>query len=191
MLDHKSKAILIRLAWLGLILLTITVEFLPAQNYRLEKAVVDQGGRTSQSANYKVINAVGQPCPVSIIQSTNYVVSAGYLVGKTKMTGIDEDKNAAESIPTDFELYQNYPNPFNPITQIYYHLPRSMHVTLKIYNLQGHEIRTLVDEFQSAGNQSVVWDGLDDLDKKVTSGLYFYHISAGDFNATKKMIVVQ
>jgi len=97
----------------------------------------------------------------------------------------------ASYLPHVFALQQNYPNPFNPTTLISYDLPNSTNVTLKIYNVQGQEIRTLVDEFQSAGVKSVVWDGLDASGNKVTSGVYFYQISAGDFSSHKKMLLIQ
>jgi hypothetical protein len=93
--------------------------------------------------------------------------------------------------PKEFVLQQNYPNPFNPATQISYHLPKAAHVKLAIYNLQGQEIKTLVDEFQSAGKKSVIWNGTDSQGKEITSGIYFYRLSAGRFRETKKMILMR
>ena len=111
--------------------------------------------------------------------------------------------------PTDFYLYPAYPNPFNPATAISYQLSARQkdgesathpkdgesatfsHITLKIYNLQGQEIVTLVDEFQEAGMKSVVWDGSDGQGRKVASGIYVYRLSAGKFSAAKKMLLLQ
>ena len=101
------------------------------------------------------------------------------------------DDSPLASIPKAFALEQNYPNPFNPVTRITYQLPHATHLTLKIYNIQGQEIRMLVNEFQTAGMKTVVWDGLDHQSKKVTSGLYFYRLEAGDFIQSKKMMLIQ
>ena len=109
---------------------------------------------------------------------------------RNKDTGIEEH-SILDSNPRSYKLLQNYPNPFNPSTKITYNLPHSTLVTLKIYNIQGQEIKTLVNEFQSVGMKSVTWNGLDAQGKQVTSGLYFYHINAGDFTQFKKMILVQ
>ena len=93
--------------------------------------------------------------------------------------------------PKNYFLSQNYPNPFNPATLISYDLPKSSYVILKVYNIQGQEIKTLVNEFQPEGMKSVTWDGLDNEGKKVTSSVYFYRIEAGNFSVSKKMILVQ
>jgi flagellar hook capping protein FlgD len=81
--------------------------------------------------------------------------------------------------PENFILYQNYPNPFNPTTKISYDLPHSTNVILKIYNLQGQEIKTLVNESQQPGMKSVIWDGRDNKNSRVSSGVYIYSIYAG------------
>jgi len=94
-------------------------------------------------------------------------------------------------LPTKFALMQNAPNPFNPTTNIAYDLPAPAHVRLEIFNVLGQRVRTLVDNNQPAGSQSVIWDGNDNSGTSVASGIYFYRISAGDFNATKKMMMLK
>jgi GH35 family endo-1,4-beta-xylanase len=89
-------------------------------------------------------------------------------------------------IPAEFKLYQNYPNPFNPITTIAYSLPRGVYVTLKVYTAQGQELATLVDQEVSAGTHRVSWDALT-----VSSGVYFYKISAGIYQQTNKMVILK
>jgi hypothetical protein len=89
--------------------------------------------------------------------------------------------------PIRFRLSQNYPNPFNPTTQISYSISKASQVSLKVYNLRGQEVRTLVDEFKQAGNYSYVFnaDGL-------ASGVYFYRLKVGqDFTSTKKMLFIR
>jgi hypothetical protein len=83
-------------------------------------------------------------------------------------------------------LSQNYPNPFNATTVINYQLPVDDEVTLEVYNLFGQKVATLVDGEQQAGCRSVVWDASD-----ISSGIYFYRLTAGDFTETKRMIVVK
>ncbi len=89
--------------------------------------------------------------------------------------------------PEQFTLVQNYPNPFNPETEIRFRLPEASPVVVKIYNLFGQEIRTLVDKTYPAGNHSMRWDGKDNLGKAVSSGVYFYRLQAGSFMQVKKM----
>ncbi|MDP1677197.1 MAG: right-handed parallel beta-helix repeat-containing protein [Bacteroidota bacterium] len=89
-------------------------------------------------------------------------------------------------LPTSFGLSQNYPNPFNPTTTIRYALPVSGNVKLAVYDLLGREIATLVNEEQSAGWKEVQWNAL-----QVSSGIYFYKLSAGNFIDIKKMLVVK
>lgn len=90
--------------------------------------------------------------------------------------------------PVGFELYQNYPNPFNPTTIINYELPLAGHVTLKVYNTLGQEIRTLVNSAQPIGSHQSIWDGRDNRGKVVPSGLYFYRLQAGAVMETRKML---
>ena len=85
----------------------------------------------------------------------------------------------------------NYPNPFNELTVISYTLKVSGRVSLEIYDMQGQEVRTLVNENQPAGEHSVVWDGLTDRGEPVDSGIYFYRIQSGDFTETKKCILLK
>lgn len=123
--------------------------------------------------------------------------------------GIDEivlaDQNAVEipvdygktSVPKAFELSQNYPNPFNPTTTIKYSLSsvgdgaETLPTTLRIYNVLGEVVRTLVNEPRSPGIYYEVWDGKDDQGKEVASGIYFYRLKAGKFSETKKMVLLK
>ena len=99
------------------------------------------------------------------------------------VTGINNNNN---EIPVEYALNQNYPNPFNPSTTIRYALPRSSNVTLKIYDMLGNEVKTVVNEFKTAGNYSVNFDA-----SSLSSGVYFYKIVAGDFTDAKKMTLVK
>jgi hypothetical protein len=96
--------------------------------------------------------------------------------------------------PAGFILRQNYPNPINTDTNIPYELPRSLIVTIKIYNVTGRLVRTLDEGYKVAGlylsqDRAARWDGRDDSGAMVASGVYFYCLKAGEFTAVKKMIV--
>ncbi len=94
-------------------------------------------------------------------------------------------------VPNGFALEQNYPNPFNPETSIHYRIPDASHVTLTVYNSLGQVVQTLVNKSLPAGEYSVRWNGRDQLGNKVSSGMYFYRIEAGDFIKTRKMILMK
>ena len=92
---------------------------------------------------------------------------------------------------TDFQLEQNFPNPFNPSTTINYSVPESSFVHLKVYDILGNEVATLVNENKKAGEYSVKWNGLNSSGTQVSSGIYFYRISAGSFIQVKKMVFMK
>jgi hypothetical protein len=96
-------------------------------------------------------------------------------------TGVQES-----NIIHTFKLDQNYPNPFNPTTTIKYEIPAAGNITLKIYDLLGREVATLVNGFTSAGNHEINFDG-----SMLSSGMYFYELRAGDFVSTKKMLMIK
>ena len=124
-----------------------------------------------------------------IAAMNKWVLDLGKPMEILPFTGIDDD--LTDAIPTEFELYQNYPNPFNPSTTIKYALKEHAKVVLKIYNILGQEIRTLVNERQKAGYQTVVWDGRDNRGVQVASGVYIYRIQANDFVQNKKMVFLK
>ena len=93
--------------------------------------------------------------------------------------------------PHTFSLLQNYPNPFNPETTIEFSLPQAAQVTLKVYNLLGREVATLIDAPLEMGFHRVVWDGRNNASQRVASGLYLYRIQADDFEQVKKMVLVK
>jgi hypothetical protein len=97
-------------------------------------------------------------------------------------------EQAADLTPTEFKLEQNYPNPFNPSTIISWQAPISGSQTLKVYDVLGNEVVTLVDEYRSAGIHNVPFT-MHNL--QLSSGVYFYQIRAGDYVEIKKMILLK
>jgi len=108
------------------------------------------------------------------------------------LTVTDGLSNAGDNgLPTQFTLDSAYPNPFNPATTIKYATPRTGMVTLKIYNLAGRHVRTLVDGQKTAGFHSIMWDGTDHKGRGVASGAYYYRLQADGFEETHKMLLVK
>jgi len=104
----------------------------------------------------------------------------------TQFTQYDAVEKLEELVPTFFQLEQNYPNPFNPSTKIRYSIPENSFVTLKVFNLLGEKIETLVNGEQSAGVYEATFDA-----SKLSSGIYFYSLQTKNFTITKKMILVR
>ncbi|MFA6455757.1 MAG: YCF48-related protein, partial [Bacteroidota bacterium] len=94
-------------------------------------------------------------------------------------------------IPTEFALDQNYPNPFNPATTIRYALPTNANVSIRIFDILGREVRSLMNEQTAAGFHKVEWNGRNNSGLQVASGMYIYRIEAGSFVATKKMMLLK
>ena len=90
-----------------------------------------------------------------------------------------------------FALFQNYPNPFNPITHINYFLPKQSNVKVVVFDLIGNKIKTLINMEQQSGFKTVEWNATNDIGKRVSAGIYFYDIQAGDFRKTRMMVLLK
>ncbi len=121
----------------------------------------------------------------------------GRFQGTVYMDGLQVEKIggitdvAGELLPTTYSLFQNYPNPFNPSTVISYALPKSTLVSVKIYDMLGREVKSLINQVQNAGINNITWNGKNNYGAKVASGTYIYMIKAGEFYQAKKMILLK
>ena len=121
-------------------------------------------------------------------------VKNGLVYGDTALVGVNEDR---ENIPGGYSLSQNFPNPFNPSTIIKYSIPKTLFVTLKIYNILGKEVETLLNEEKPAGTYRLEFSvkngsGQYNMNNRLlSSGIYFYRLRAGDYIQTKKMIYLK
>jgi hypothetical protein len=112
------------------------------------------------------------------------------LAGASLVSG-GETLSAIEALPGSFELKQNYPNPFNPATTITFSLPQESNVSIKIYDVSGTLVRTLVNDNRTAGEYSVAWDGQNDNGVRVSSGVYIYRLEVGNFTQTRRMVMLK
>ena len=117
----------------------------------------------------------------------------GLVRGGTEVAVSDEIQYrvGAGSLPTVFALYGNYPNPFNPLTTIKFDLPRNGHVALRVFDLGGRVVRTLVDDNLVRATHSYQWDGTDDAGHRVASGTYYYRLDTDQRSASGKMTLVK
>ena len=132
------------------------------------------------------------PDPLIGVQPLRHIVTADDVKNGTLQL---EDLIAYE-IPAETELLRNYPNPFNPETWIPYHLSEDADVKLTIYDVNGEMVRTIDVGHQTAAKydtraKAIYWDGRNRFGEQVASGVYFYHLDAGDFSATRKMVILK
>ena len=104
---------------------------------------------------------------------------------------VDVGVGAQDGIPDAFWIETNYPNPFNPVTRIRFGIPAASKVVLKIYDLQGRVVRTILNEDKPAGQHVVSWDGRDEHGSPAASGIYFYRLQAGSEVRTGKMALIR
>ena len=154
--------------------------------------VVDiKTGRAATVGDILEISA-RSPNPFIGVKPLRYTVTAE----DVKQSRIQLPTLVAYEIPAETQLLPNYPNPFNPETWIPYRLAKDAFVTLTIYDGSGRVVRTLDVGHQVAAvyesrSKAVYWDGRNEVGEQVASGVYFYHLSAGDYSATRKMLILK
>ena len=163
-----------------------------AEGVRYQATIVDvETGRAAKIGDIFEISPQS-PEPFIGIQRLRYTVTAE----DVKRNWIQLPTSVAYEIPTKTELLANYPNPFNPETWIPYRLAEDAFVTLTIYGRSGRVVRTLevghrVASFYESRSKAIYWNGRNDVGERVASGVYFYHLSAGDYSATRRMLILK
>ncbi len=155
-----------------------------------DKAAASFAGNTSSDAYYQKLWELTGGFTIHLFSEASYrlaclIYTAWVDAGSPSMSV--SSLNDVKGSPKDFVLYQNYPNPFNPSTVIKYRLPESGRVKLEVYNITGFKICTLLNEFQSTGEHSVTFDINNYPNRFLSSGVYFYRITAGKYLSTQKM----
>jgi len=141
---------------------------------------IDEGARPGEEINLFFAN---DKIPVNL----KWTVMGDVIDVATHLTGVGRIEDQQ---PDKYALSQNYPNPFNPLTTINYKLPNNAPVTLKVYNMLGEEIISLLNQDMTAGQHQIIWDGRDFSGKMAPSGLYFYTIKSKEFEETKRMLLL-
>lgn len=151
-------------------------------------AVVENENIVKFNYNEKIFEAVGYGETSAIVNYKGKSDTVYFIIAGDNATGIlDDGHNSTNSgIPDRYELFQSYPNPFNPTTTIKYSIPRISFVNIRIYDILGREVKTLVNEEKLPGIYSIQFNG-----GNFTSGVYFYRLQAGSFVETKKFILLK
>ncbi|NOY76282.1 MAG: T9SS type A sorting domain-containing protein [Calditrichaeota bacterium] len=139
----------------------------------------------SSGVSNVVLDSTNHRIFADVYHFSTLVLSSGSVLTSTSQGGLNN------RVPTQLELYQNYPNPFNPVTSISYALPMNSHVTVRVFNMLGQEIKTLINQKQTAGVHTIQWNGTDKYGMKVGSGIYFYQIQSDRLSIVKKMILMK
>jgi hypothetical protein len=134
----------------------------------------------------QIVMSTGASLDGRALAQTAVTLDANSVVKPTAVTGVKNDGSS----PHSFSLLQNFPNPFNPSTRIQYSLEKAGMVSLKVYNLLGLEVATLVNGRQEAGNYAVPF-GIDNGTAGLSSGVYFYRLQTGSFVSTKKLVLMK
>lgn len=154
-----------------------------AQQYNIPVSVIAGSGGKYIGNNFTLNGTAGQPAIGTTIGSS-FMLIAGFWHSQLIITDVEGEPES--NLPTEYKLEQNYPNPFNPSTIIKYDIPKESFVTLKIYDILGREIKTLVNEDKPAGRYSVTFNA-----GNLASGTYIYRILAGSFIQTKKLALLK
>ena len=171
-----------------LYLLLFTINAIWSQT-QLKNSIIANGGQAVNSEGNRIVGTIGQALIGRINNQSNSMK-----VGFWEQVGsliTDVDAIDIKLLPNQFYLYQNYPNPFNPSTKIRYTIPAvgtslMKFVQLKVYDVLGNEVTTLVNEEKPTGYYEVNFNA-----SQLASGIYFYKIQAGSFVSTKKMILLR
>ena len=157
-------------------------------NYQMKASTISSGAAPQQAtASWQASSSVGQCTSSPQLKGSQYFMQSGFnpIVKGLQMV-VTVNTPEAETKPTVYRLYQNYPNPFNPATTIQFELPKRSKVTLKIFNVLGSELATLIDKEMNAGEYKVVFDA-----HGFPSGVFFYRIQAEGFVQSRKLLLLK
>jgi hypothetical protein len=159
---------------------------IPLYKYTGRASLTDSLAAIGYSGTNYVVASAFQDPRYFINGDVRFVLSKIIIWVKQQGGTITGVSNITNSIPVKYELSQNYPNPFNPVTKINYSIPKSGIITLKVYDILGRNVTTLVNEFKNAGNYSVEFNA-----DNLSSGVYTYRLESGSYVETKKMLLVK
>lgn len=167
---------------LAIIAIVVATGSLHAQTLTHKRLTISSGGGWSSDGTFNNQMVFGQTS-YGKAEDSVFFGGGGFLGGGDDWLVSIEDETIK---PSKFELSQNYPNPFNPQTTIEYSLAEPGRVRLEVFNILGQRLAVLVDEFQEAGYHKYLWNAAD-----IPSGVYFYRIGSGDYEMTRKMLLLK
>jgi hypothetical protein len=162
--------------------------------YLVGQSAFGNGGSSISGSEYGITGTLGQSVTGITTGLSNNEYSGFWYQENSIPTGVE--KNLQNDLSKEYNLAQNYPNPFNPSTIITYSVPKTCLVTLKVYNILGKEVATLVNGQKTAGNYSVQFSAKGGSAPggnagNLASGIYFYRMQSGNFVQTKKLILLK
>jgi hypothetical protein len=162
-------------------LLALVLAAPAAAQYQINESVIGSGGTDASGGSYQLLGTVGQPA-IGVTAGGSYINEIGfwYMPGWI-LTGIED-----EELPLRTFFGQNFPNPFNPVTILSYGLATAAHVTIKVYDVSGREVRTLVDRDMEPGRYQATLDA-----NGLAGGVYFARMTAGDYIENKKLVLIK
>jgi len=169
---------------------TLPENWLIAYNIKHSQIKVALAGSKTIAAEDAIVNLEFELLEQGTYETKNLITiqQASIYEIENKINKPFEEYTFGAPMPEQFNLSQNYPNPFNSQPLIQYQVPSSIRVTLKVYNHLGQEIKTIVDEEKAPGLYESIWNGCDNNELQVSSGIYFCRIQAGEFMMVRKML---
>jgi len=162
-----------------------------AQSYFIPADAVSEGGAASQSSNYILLDAIGQPV-IGRSAGASYLEYCGFFhfVAFSEFMGVEERAQSAR-LETIYDLRQAYPNPATGKAVIKYSVAKNTRACLKIYDAAGRLVRTLVDTRAEKGRHTCVWDGRDESGRRVSAGVYFYRLETPAYSSSRKIVITR
>ena len=197
----KNKKILIILAVLVFCLISFQNSFGQKVKNIISNNLPDDKTKILKNGDQLFLVTVGEPT-VGIMKDTSNPSETGFwfvvLSTETKQEKTEglTSETAEVILPETFDLGQNFPNPFNPTTTVQFQIPdkigtENIRTVVQVYDVLGRVVKTLVDENLSPGFYTRHWNGLNDKSEKISSGVYFYSITAGEFRKTRGMLMLK
>ena len=176
----------------GLVALAFVIlTSIAAADYIMREDAFSEGGGKSGSSSFVLYDIAGQSV-TGISASANYIESGGLLFfDMIPVVGIDESQLSHSLLPSVYSLSQNYPNPTTGLTSIRYGLPNDSYVDIRIYDISGRVVRTLVAATQPASYYIINWDGKDDEGKILPAGIYFLQLESNSYRAVKGLTLIR
>jgi hypothetical protein len=166
----------------AILIAALSLPLSAAAQYQITQSVVGSGGGVASGASNNIVGTVGQPligvtAGASNINEIGFWYQPGWI-----LTGVP----GTDLFPAVFSLGQNRPNPFNPVSVVSFDVPERARVTLTLYDVNGREVRTLADAEYEPGSYSVTLDA-----KGLPSGVYFYRMTSGRFQESRKLVLLK